>query len=116
MELSNYLIDHSSLDWQPALKGWSWLLPEELTVWLMNAFGDLFIVLDNGSVHRLSTDGGQLEKLAESREHFEELMRENDNKSNWLLIPLVNKLVSSGKQLEPGKCFGYKIPPGDGLL
>jgi hypothetical protein len=111
MELSNYFIDHASLDEQALLRNWSWLLPENLSIWIMNTFGDLFVVLDDGSVHRLTTDGGELEKLAESREHFEELMLESNNANTWLLIPLVDKVVSSGKQLEPGKCFGYKIPP-----
>lgn len=35
------------------LRDWAWLLPSTLTVWLINRFGDLFVVLDDGTVHML---------------------------------------------------------------
>ena len=70
MNVHDYLIDHSGLDWAELLSGWEWLLPPEFTVWLMNRYGDLFLILPDGSIHMLDVGGGSLTKLAESRDEF----------------------------------------------
>ena len=111
MNVSDYLIDDSHVDWPNVLSPWSWLLPEELTVWLMNRFGDLFIVLDDGSVQMFDVGCGTLEYVVESRDAFRQAIDQGDNASQWLLIPLVDELVAAGKTLEPGQCYGYLLSP-----
>jgi hypothetical protein len=107
----DYLIDHSGFDWPNLLKDWSWLLPRQVTVWLMNRFGDLFLVFDDGAVHMLEIGGGSLTKVAESRDDFCAKIDLDDNANNWLMIPLVDRLVDSGMRLAPGKCYHSKFPP-----
>jgi hypothetical protein len=51
ISVADYLIDQSGIDWPKALASWSWLLPPEFTLWLVNRFADLFLVLPDGSVH-----------------------------------------------------------------
>jgi hypothetical protein len=71
MQLADYLIDHQQSDWSAILADWVWLLPkDEFTIWLMNRYGDLFLVLEDGTVHMLDVGNGSLEKLAESRDDF----------------------------------------------
>lgn len=111
MDVSDYLIDHSNVDWAGVLSPWHWLLPEELTVWLMNRFGDLFIVLDDGSVHMFDVGGGTFERIAESRDGFRAEIDQGDNANLWLMVPLVDKLVAAGKSLRPGYCYSYITPP-----
>jgi hypothetical protein len=86
MSLQDYIIDHRSLNWPELLKNWAWLLPEEFTIWIMNRFGDLFIVLDNGTVHVLDVGGGELEKVAETRDDFAAKIDEDDNADDWLML------------------------------
>jgi hypothetical protein len=93
-----------------ALSGWQWLLPTEFTVWLMNRFGDLFLILPDGSVHMLDIGAGSLTKLAESRDDFARIIDEDDNADDWLMIPLVDGLVATGVNLQPGQCNGMLIP------
>jgi hypothetical protein len=107
----DYLVDHSAFDWPRLLTEWAWLLPPKLTVWLMNRFGDLFLILEDGSVHLLDVGGGSLTRLAEGREDFCRQVDEGDNANQWLMIPLVDRVVAAGLGLEPGQCYGYKIPP-----
>jgi hypothetical protein len=111
MTLHDYIIDHRSIDWASVLRDWSWLLPTNLTVWIMNRFGDLFLVLDDGTVHMLDVGGGTLTKIAESRDDFANRLDESDNANYWLMIPLIDRLVTSGLTLREGHCLSYKQPP-----
>ena len=64
MPVSDYTIDFSTLDLTSCLRAWSWLLPEQFCVHMMNCFGDVFLTLEDGSVHLLSMDSGNFQ------EHF----------------------------------------------
>jgi hypothetical protein len=111
MNVHDYLIDHSGLEWAQLLSGWEWLLPPEFSVWLMNCFGDLFLILPDGSVHMLDVGCGSFTKLAESRDEFTRIIDEDDNADDWLMIPLVERLVEAGVLLEPGQCYSFVTPP-----
>lgn len=111
MEPTDYLLDHSDLDWPRLLQAWSWLLPPELTVWLVNRFGDLFAILDDGSVWKLDLGLGTFEKLADDRDAFCDEVDRDGKAADWFLVPLVDRLVEAGKILELGHCYGFVIPP-----
>jgi hypothetical protein len=96
------------------LSGWSWLLPPEFTLWLVNRFADLFVVLPDGSVQMLDVGAGTLAQVADSRDDFCAKIDEDGNANEWLMIPLVNKLVASGVTLQQGQCYGFKTPPALG--
>jgi hypothetical protein len=101
MRIEDYLIDHQGFDWPAILADWAWLLPQdEFTIWLMNRYGDLFLVFDDGTVHMLDVGGGSLEKLAGSRDEFSRRLDEGNNANEWLMLPLVDSLVEAGKVLE----------------
>ena len=107
VKIEDYLLEHAGIDWSTVLGPWHWLLPESLTVWLVNRFGDIFAVLDDDTVHMFDVGGGTFERVADSRDHFAGLLDTNDNASDWLMIPLINDLVANGKLLRPGYCYGY---------
>lgn len=77
----------------------------------MNRFGDLFLVFEDGSVQMLDVGGGTLEKVADSRDDFCQKIDEGDNANQWLMIPLIDRLVAAGKTLNKGQCYGYTISP-----
>jgi hypothetical protein len=111
MILHDYLIDQEGQDWNALLADWHWLLPAEFTIWMVNRFGDIFLTIDDGSVWMLDVGAGSLERVADNREHFCQLIDEADNAAYWLLIPVVDRLVDAGMTLAPGKCYSYTIPP-----
>jgi hypothetical protein len=111
MNVYDYLIDHVSNDWARLLSGWESVLPPEFTVWLMNRYGDLFLILPDGSVHILDVGGGSISRLAESKDDFYRVINEDDNANDWLMIPLVDRLVEAGVHLEPGQCYSFVTPP-----
>jgi hypothetical protein len=111
MDVHTYLIDHSGFDWASLLSGWEWLLPPEFSVWLINRYGDLFLILPDGTVHMLDIGAGSLTKLAENRDEFAQKIDENDNAEDWLMISLVDKLVDEGMLLKPGQSYSFLTPP-----
>ena len=96
-----YLLDQNGIDWPRAFSTWSWLLPPEFTLWLVNRFGDAFLVLPDGTIHMLDVGGGTLTKVAENRDDFCNKIDESDNANDWLMIPLVDELVAAGLRLQP---------------
>lgn len=111
MDINDFLIPQAGKDWRALLCGWFELLPPSFTLWMVNRFGDLFVVLDDDSVHMLDVGIGRLKRLASSRAHFATLLDVGDNATDWLMIPLVNACVASGMTLGPNQCYGYDIPP-----
>jgi len=111
MDINDYLIDQVGKDWTALLRDWMPPLPSSFTLWLVNRFGDAFVVADDGSVHMLDVGAGTLTRLADNRSHFAELLDANGSADNWLVIPLVDECRRAGMQLAPNQCFGFKIPP-----
>jgi hypothetical protein len=111
MNVEDYLIDQAGKDWPELLSGWAPPLPSSFTVWLVNRFGDVFAVFDDGSVHMLDVGTGVLARIADDRSDFADQIDLGDNANNWLMIPLVDRCVAAGVALWPSQCYGYKIPP-----
>lgn len=110
MNIKEYLIDHEGIDLTKALSAWSWLLPSKFTVWLINKFGEMCIVLEDGSVCFLSITDGTFDKIANDEEEFYSLIDDDENTNRWFAVPLVDKLKSAGINLNDGQCYGFKKP------
>lgn len=105
------MITHEEFDWPCLLADWRWVLPHgEPCVLLMSRCGDLFLEVDDGGIHMLDVGKGSLERVANSSSDFWRKINGADS-ANWLMIPLVDKLVAAGKVLEPGRCYSFIIPP-----
>ena len=111
MNINDYLLDVTDVDWSTTLGPWLYLVPDEMTIWLVNRFGDVFAALGDGSIHRLDVGGGTFERVADSREDFCTMLDMDDNANQWLMIPLIDKLVAAGKRLQNGYCYGYLQSP-----
>lgn len=111
IQLTDYLIDQDGIDWSASLQSWNWLLPASFTLWMVNRFADLFVVLADGQVHMLDIGAGTLDKVADSRGEFCSLMHLDDNANEWLMIPLVDQLVAAGTLLRPQQCYAFKRLP-----
>jgi hypothetical protein len=57
IKLTDYLIDQGGKDWAEMLRPWCPPLPTSFSVWMVNRFGDVFAVLEDGSVHLLDVAG-----------------------------------------------------------
>jgi hypothetical protein len=77
----------------------------------MNRYGDLFMILPDGTVHMLDVGAGSFAKVAENKDDFGRRIDEDDNAEDWLMIPLVDRLVAAGVLLKPGQCYSFVTPP-----
>jgi len=111
MNLHDYLIDQTGLDWPALLEEWRWLLPSEFSVWLLTRAGDLFITLPDGSIHMLEVGSGELSRVADGRDDACARIDQPGVAEEWLMIPVVDELVASGCVLGPGQCYSYKMLP-----
>jgi hypothetical protein len=101
MDISDYLIDQQGKDWAKLLSDWAWLLPHDLTVWIVNRFGDIVLVLNDGTVHFLDVGAGTLKQIAESREDFCVKVDADNN----------SECVEAGMILGHDQCYTFKRAP-----
>jgi len=111
MNIHDYLIDQTGLDWPSLLEEWRWLLPPRFSVWLFTRAGDLFIKLPDGSIHMLEVGSGELNRVADSRDDACAKIDTPGVADEWLMIPVVDQLVASGCVLGPGQCYSYNVLP-----
>ncbi len=123
MDVNDYLIDHTALDWPKLLSSWAWLIDEEMEVqpWLMNRFGDLFFVDEAGIVFWLNITDGELSEVAANVDEFFERMESEegsedeedlgDDADDWFFMGLVDDVVEAGMQLQPNECYAFKNLP-----
>jgi hypothetical protein len=96
------------------LDSWRWLVDASCHVVMISALGDLFVQNAIGQVFWIDTGWGQLTQVAESADAFKQLLLQPENLDAWFVPQLVGDLLTSGKQLKPGECFGYQVPPSIG--
>lgn len=101
----------ADLDADSILGDWLWLLKEPHALLMVTAMGDAFVATPRGEVHFLDTLEGALKFVAASREEFFSLMSSGDYDRAWFLPDMVAVQRARGAHLEPGQCYGYKVPP-----
>jgi Domain of unknown function (DUF1851) len=105
------VVDRATIETEGLLDTWRWLVDASCQVILIGALGDLFVQNAIGQVFWLDTGWGQLTPVAETADAFQQLLLQPENLDQWFVPQLVGDLLTSGKQLKPGECFGYQVPP-----
>jgi hypothetical protein len=77
----HFRVSHLSVE--RLLTEWRWLCPQAVTLIARNAFGDLFLRDDSGTILKLDVAVGRIEKVAESEAMFRELASTIENRKKW---------------------------------
>ena len=93
------------------LDDWSWLLKQPHRVVVVTKMGDAFVRDADGRILFLDTMEGSLQPAAQSLDAFKEGLQRGATNAEWLMLGLVAHLEEQGRQLGPGQCFSYTIPP-----
>ncbi len=69
---------------------WAWLVPEPFYPLLFSTLGDVFFRSERGDVYWLNTGFGEVSRVADSEQDFQELLA-TDRAQEWFLPPLEGK-------------------------
>jgi hypothetical protein len=111
MNLGDYIIDQKDKNWSELLAPWAPILPQKFTVFLINRFGDVFMIYEDESVHMLDVSVCTVSQIAENRNDFADKMNIDKNANDWLMIPLVDQCVAAGMKPSATQCYSYRISP-----
>jgi hypothetical protein len=57
-------------------------------------------------------EDGSFECVAKSKDEFCDKLDQAEAANDWLLIPLIDRLIESGKVLKDGECYAFvQLPP-----
>ena len=77
----------------------------------ISVLGDMFLLGDDGVVYWLQTDSGNLTKIADTFEQYQQFLNDEGKIDNWFLPLLVEKLIAAGKTLKQNEVYSYKKLP-----
>ncbi len=105
------IIDKSKVDLTRLCSNWSWLLGGQEDLAFVSMAGDLFFIGQNDEINWLNTGLGDLVRVADTLEHFEERCREEENLEYWFLASVIEEILKTGVELKENEVFGYHLMP-----
>lgn len=103
--------DITAIDLDDILSCWQWRLADMKAVVTVSTLGDIFLIGQDDAVYWLQTDCGDLTKVAETLEEYEQFLGDEENIDNWFLPLLIENLLASGKLLKDNEVYSYKKIP-----
>lgn len=111
IKLSEVVKDKTKIDLVDICSAWTWLISEQKEVLLVTVFGDLFLIGADNEINWLDTGGGTLTRVADSIKHFEELLKDNENFSDWFMTKIYVELQEKKIYLKDNEVYSYiKMP------
>ncbi len=90
------------------LDDWRWMVGNEVRVFQVTVFGDLFVKTPNGQIHWLDTGRGTYQKVAENVSDWKKLLAAKA--SEWLHVKLLRELHAMNLHLASGQVYGWLEP------
>lgn len=103
--------DIKNVDIDDILSCWQWRLGDIKAVVIISLLGDLFLLGQDNAVYWLQTDSGDLTKIADSPEQYQQFLTDEDKVNDWFLPVLVEQLITAGKTLKDNEVYSYKKLP-----
>lgn len=111
MNIASVTIDFQDVNIEDIFSDWQWRVPDQKGLIFISKLGDIFLLGADDGVYWLQTDSGDLDKIADSLEQFENLLTQYENFDNWFLPGLIEKLEQAGKTLGPNQVYSYMRLP-----
>lgn len=112
MTLNELTVNFEYLNSRKLLSEWQWLIGKNKAVVLLTVIGDAFVQnTSDGSVHYLDVAIGQLEKVTESGQEFQKLLKSRDFVDKYFSVQVVGDLRQAGIKLNNGSIYSFKVLP-----
>lgn len=105
-----FYIDPSPDDVWRALDSWRWLPIDSMQPILVTAFGDVFLLAEDG-IWFLDTLEGSLTRVCAAKNELEAILGTKDGENQYLLAGFVERAQREGMLLEPNQCYDFKLNP-----
>jgi hypothetical protein len=93
-----------------ALESWQWIGLQDLDPWFSTAFGDVFLLGDDG-VYWLDICSGELTRPFASAEEAQTVLATDDGLDEYLLAGLVFAAAEAGITASGSNILDFKVPP-----
>ncbi len=103
--------DITNIDVDDILSCWQWQVGNMNAIVTISCLGDIFLLGRDQAVYWLQTDSGELTRVAESFEQYQQLLGDAEKIDEWFLPLLVEKLLIAGKHQKENEVYSYKILP-----
>jgi hypothetical protein len=110
-KLADFIVNSQDVDLEDICSCWQWRLRGPKRLVLISKLGDLFLIGNDECIYWLHTDSGDLTRIADNLEHFEQLLQKDENLDQWFLPSLLDKLANAGKILAKNQVYSYKKLP-----
>jgi hypothetical protein len=92
------------------LAEWRWLCPAPVSIIARNAFGDLFLRTECGTVSKLDVSAGQIREIAETVDQFLLVAGTAEKRREWFAEDDARAAVQLGIVPGAAECIGFKMP------
>jgi len=111
MTFNDLTVNFDDLDKDTLLEDWEWLITKNKLPILITASGDAFVQdVNDMSIYFLDTIDGQITKVADSTDEFQELLINQEFVVNHFSVQMVGELKRQGKTLSKGQVYSFKKP------
>ena len=114
IEFNQLIKDTNKIDLEDICSSWQWCLADQKSIVFISCVGDIFLIGNDDAINWLDTSIGQITKIADNLEVFEQLLNDYTNVDNWFLATLVEQLISNGKTLNENEVYSFKKMPALG--
>ena len=111
LSLEQLTKDISNVDIDDILSCWKWLLIDKQAVVTISCLGDIFLLGLDDAIYWLQTDRGDLIKVADTLEQYQQFLTDEEKIDNWFLPLLIEKLLAAGKTIKGNEVYSYKKLP-----
>jgi hypothetical protein len=103
-----FSVDH--LDVERLLGEWRWLCRDQMALVARNAFGDLFLRDDAGTVFWLQVAVGKLTDVSLSEKDFREVAERDQKREEWFAAKDTQAAARRGLRPNLSQCIGFSVP------
>jgi hypothetical protein len=93
------------------VEDWRWLIGQDKTPIMVSSIGDLFLRDNGDKIYWLDVGQGQLTKVADRINEFQEKLQDKEQVSEWFLVELIAELKNAGNELKEGQIYSFKKLP-----
>jgi hypothetical protein len=110
-DIALFVKDINQINLDDICSCWEWNLKDQKAVFLISNFGDMFLIGKDDEISWLHTGTGEIKKIADNLQEFEDIVITESNTEKWFFASLLEKLILKGQKLKKNEVYSFNILP-----